>query len=353
MTEPMNEPLNEQILTEASAWFIEYRSGPLSASAHEEFMAWLRRSPEHIRAYLEVSRGYVELPASGEVPPPEIERLLAKARSRETDGVVALEEWTPRATALRPPPQKGALRRRLAVAASLFLVLGGAVGGYLFTQRGLYTTGPGEARTVTLEDASRIELNARTRLRVRYSAGLREVDLLDGQALFQVAKDHTRPFIVHSGTAQVRAVGTEFDVYRRGPDTTVTVLEGTVAVVGGSNPASDSTGPPAAANVLVTAGEQAVISPQGSGKPRAANVSAATAWTRGQLEFEETPLSEVADEFNRSSTRTLVLKSPQLAQMRINGVYSSVDPTSLILFLKSQPDLIVTEEGNEIQVRAH
>jgi transmembrane sensor len=348
----MSEPLNEQILTEASAWFIEYRSGPLSSSAHEAFMTWLRRSPEHIRAYLEVSRTYVQLPAATEVPAAEFERLLAKLEARQTDGVIALDEWSPRPTATRSlSPKAVPVRRRIALAASLLLVLGGAVGAYLVSVRGLYATGPGESRTVTLKDASRIELNARTQLRVRYSPGLREVELLEGQALFQVAKDRARPFIVHSGTAQVRAVGTEFDVYRRGLETTVTVLEGTVAILPPAAPSSDRPAAPAA-DLLVAAGEQAVVTPQGGRKPHATNVSAATAWTRGQLEFQETPLAEVADEFNRSSTRTLVLISPALATVRISGVYSSVDPTAFILFLKSQPDLIVTETGTEIEVRA-
>ena len=83
---------------------------------------------------------------------------------------------------------------------------------------------------MTLEDGSRIELNARSRLRVTYSKSLRTVELYDGQALFQVAKDASRPFLVKSGEATVRAVGTQFDVYRKDDHTTVTVLEGRVAV---------------------------------------------------------------------------------------------------------------------------
>jgi transmembrane sensor len=347
----MSAPLNEQVLMEASTWFIEYRSGPLSAHAQEQFMAWLRRSPEHIRAYLDVSRAYVDLPAASEVPRGEVERLLAKFEVRESDKVVALEERTPRHVSVpAPSPRGGALRSRLTLAASLLLVIGGAISGYLWTQRGLYVTGRGESRTVTLEDASRIELNAYSRLRVRYSKSERDVDLLEGQAFFQVAKDKQRPFVVRAGDARVRAVGTEFDVYRHGSETTVTVLEGTVAVL------PDVTSPLpsrlAMPDLLVTAGEQAIVTPQGNQKAHTANVSAATAWTRGQLEFDETPLSEVADQFNRSSTRVLVLDSQALNDIRISGVYSSVDPTSLILFLKSQPDLLVTESGNQIEVQA-
>ena len=94
------------------------------------------------------------------------------------------------------------------------------------------------------------------------------------------------------------------------------------------------------------------LEPDAITSPHRANVSATIAWTRGQLEFEETPLSEVADEFNRLSTRKVAIDSPALNDLRISGVYSSVDPASLILFLRSQPDLVITETGNKIEVQA-
>jgi transmembrane sensor len=226
----------------------------------------------------------------------------------------------------------------------------GAFALWGLNQRGLYTTEAGEERTVTLSDGSRIELNGRTRLRVAVSARERAVRLLEGQALFQVAKDKSRPFIVDSGTARIRAVGTAFDVHKEATETTVTVLEGTVAVLpSGRSPVSAADSPPSG-NLMVTAGEQAVVTSQGSLKHHLANVAAATAWTRGQLEFDETPLTQVAEEFNRSSPRPLILGGSTVGGVRISGVYSSVDPGSLIIFLRSQPDLEVTESPDRIFV---
>ncbi len=397
-------PLSPQILDEASTWFIEFRAGSLTGGARDEFMQWLRRSPDHIRAYLEISETYVRLPTSDAVPPSETERLIAHVGSRLTGGIVPFNDRV----ALPPPGPTNPVRprpwRAWAVAASALLLVGGAVGAYLWTQRGLYTTGAGEERTVTLVDASRIELNARTRLRVIYSTHEREIQLLEGQALFRVAKDSARPFVVHSGVATVRAVGTQFDVYRKDSGTTVTVLEGRVAVYStaradqttdgsepantGSNaasphplptalprdshPGSGSPGlstataspdsasnsspfdPAGSAAIFLSAGEQLTVSRGGAVAqvPHAANVSAVTAWTRGQLEFQETALAEVADEFSRLSPRRLVIEDEELRDFKISGVYSSVDPASLILFLRNQPDLEVTESGDEIQVRA-
>jgi ferric-dicitrate binding protein FerR (iron transport regulator) len=423
--------MNRQILEEASAWFIEFRAGSQSATSHTEFVHWLTRSPEHIRAYLEISGTYTQLPKPGAIPEDAVSALLNRARARVQDAVTPLSELTstmlPAAggRAAEQLPRTVEMRRptlwRVWTLAATILVAIGAGAAWFHAQRGLYTTDTAEQRTVTLEDGSRIELNARSRLRVTYSKTVRTVDLYDGQALFQVAKDTLRPFLVKSGEATVRAVGTQFDVYRKDDHTTVTVLEGRVAVyapelragardltmpgaqteasgshaalqhdlprplpkdssstpsVSGSPPGDSSSHAlprngsgaaaevptPAASNaaldpsgsaaIFLSAGEQVTVEPDAITSPHRANVSATTAWTRGQLEFEETPLSEVADEFNRLSTRTLSIDSPALNDLRISGVYSSVDPASLILFLRSQPDLVVTETGNRIEVQA-
>ena len=74
-----------------------------------------------------------------------------------------------------------------------------------------YSTGIGEQRTIQLVDGSTVELNARSRVKVRLTEHRRDVALIEGQALFRVAKDKQRPFVVRAGDAPVRAVGTEFE----------------------------------------------------------------------------------------------------------------------------------------------
>ena len=64
------------------------------------------------------------------------------------------------------------------------------------------------------------------------------VELVEGQALFRVAKDHARPFVVQTAGIRVRAVGTQFDVYRKASGTQVTVVEGRVAVFAPGPPVS-------------------------------------------------------------------------------------------------------------------
>jgi transmembrane sensor len=230
-----------------------------------------------------------------------------------------------------------------------------------------YSTDIGEQHSIVLRDGSTVNLNSRSRIRIRYSGRERAVDLLEGQALFTVAKDATRPFIVIAGSTQVRAVGTEFDVYCKATGTVVTVVEGRVAVLARPMDSGDSAGRSAPLQTpalrdkatekagsdvpgvrFLSAGEQLMVTPQAAARPVAANVAAATAWTQRQLIFDSTPLNEVADEFNRYNERQFVIRDPGLDTFQIDGVFSSTDPTSLIRFLRARPDMKVTETDSEI-----
>jgi transmembrane sensor len=333
------------IVAEAAAWFIEFRAGDVHGEARLQFIEWLRRSPEHIQAYLEVSGVWAELPNSDPEGRIDVASLIARARS-EPD-VIALCPGTagpPHATApveaALPPRQRRAALAMAAVAllsaGSVLFLRGGNLGGS-------YSTGIGEQRTVQLADGSTVELNARSTIQVQLTEHERNVTLLDGQAFFRVAKDKQRPFIVRAGDAQVRAVGTEFDVYKKQAATVVTVVEGRVETFD----ASDS---PGSAGVILSAGEQLTVLPHTVTKPMRTDTAVATAWVQKHLIFEETPLSDVAEEFNRYNRRPLTIDDHELETLRISGVYSSTDPTSLINFLRSQNSIQVIETEKQVRI---
>jgi len=185
--------------------------------------------------------------------------------------------------------------------------------------------------------------------------------------------------VVQSAGTRVRAVGTQFDVYRKASGTQITVVEGRVAVFaprpakegteGGvpfsstethpsqkeglppARPAADrSTGEASSPAVLVSTGEQVTVTDREVPKTRPANLRAATAWTQQELVFELTPLSEVAQEFNRYNTRKLVISDPILAEFHVTGVFPSADPAVLLRFLRAQPGIDVVETGGEIRI---
>jgi transmembrane sensor len=342
-----NGKTHAAVVAEASEWFIDFRAGDVDGEARMRFIEWLRRSPEHIQAYLEVSGVWSELPSSDPEGRFDIASLITRARN-EPD-VIPLSPVYPRLSPAPPAPGPRALRmpsRRPVLAAAAVGLL--ACGAALFlwidsdTARS-YSTGIGEQRTIQLLDGSTVELNARSRVTVRLTDHRRDVALIEGQALFSVAKDKRRPFVVQAGDAQVRAVGTEFDVYKKQAETVVTVVEGRVETYSGAD------GPYAAA-IMLSAGEQLTVSPHTVTKPMRADTAAATAWVQKRLIFEETPLNEVAEEFNRYNRRPLAIDDAELQSLKISGVYSSTDPASLINFLRSQNAINVIETENQVRV---
>jgi transmembrane sensor len=420
MKKPPIPKLNRQILEEASEWFVDFRVGDADATARAHFDEWLRRSPEHIRAYWEIAKTYVELPDQSDFGKLDVAALIAYARS--DDNVVPLNAGTQpnrphgmaavdasgqaQAAELAEMPVPYRLpRRRLAAAAAACALLASAAGGLLWhTNRfPTYSTDIGERRSLTLADGSAVDLNARSSIRIEFSNAERRVELLHGQALFQVAKDKHRPFIVRTADASVRAIGTQFDVYRKAAGTTVTVLEGEVAVYStarqdmnqsgsafpppGSlttpsaldsaerranhpfgtpqsfNPsgatttiASVPTGlldPSGSAAILLSAGEQVTVTPQlAVPAPQHADITATTAWMQHRLIFDGTRLADVVEEFNRYNRRQLVVDEGSLSEFHVSGVYSSTDPTSLLRFLQDQPGVKITESESEIRIAA-
>jgi transmembrane sensor len=333
------------IIAEASAWFIEFRAGDVDGDARMRFIEWLRRSPEHIHAYLEISGVWAELPTADPEGKIDIAALIERARG-EPD-VIALPTDRPRSSPAPAAVKPHALWRARRAAVALAAVVLLAIAAAMFLDRGkfnsVYSTGIGEQRTVQLLDGSTVELNARSTIQVRLTAAQRDVTLLDGQALFRVAKDKQRPFVVRAGDAQVRAVGTEFDVYKKQSATVVTVVEGRVETY-------DDLDTPGTAAIVLSAGEQLTVLPHVVTKPTRTDTAVATAWVQKRLIFEETPLSDVAEEFNRYNRRPLTIGDSELENLKISGVYSSTDPASLINFLRSQNSIQVVETEKQVRV---
>jgi transmembrane sensor len=370
--EDSKRKLNAQILDEAAEWLVEFNSGEAEPAARPKFDAWLRTSPEHVRAYLELLPIWEEgadLPLDVDA---DAEHFIAIAKT--ADNIVPLGVS---AKAVSTPSKPGpitarSLERRAAIAASLVLMAAalGTLTWFHLPPDSTYSTQVGEQRSISLSDGSMIELNARSQVRIRFSKEQRSVDLIEGQALFNIAKDRTRPFVVTSEGTQVRAVGTEFDVYQKHGGTIVTVVEGRVAIVrdglaASENseglarspasphlPAMDTSSSLFSGIVYLSAGEQLTVTPKVEKKTAHPNVIAATAWTQHRLVFDAATLGDVVEEFNRYNTRPLVLHDLALQNFPISAVFSSTDPASLVRFLQAQPGIRVTTNSAEIEIAA-
>jgi transmembrane sensor len=172
------------------------------------------------------------------------------------------------------------------------------------------------------------------------------VRLLAGEALFKVAHDATRPFDVTSSNTTVRAVGTQFNVDRRPDSTTVTVVDGAVAVF----TTSVDTAEEEQTRVPLAAGEQLTLAPRSARHPVRADVATALAWTQRKLVFENRRLGEVADEFNRYNRQAIEIRSPELREQRVTGVFQANDPRSFLTFLSRQPGVTVAGSNDPLHV---
>jgi transmembrane sensor len=388
--------MNTQIYEEACTWFVEARGGELDNSGRRDLDRWLRKSPEHLSAYLEIAAIWNEGSKLDPANKWVADTLIRDALEAGDDNVVPLPRATTgeispdlsrrtisgtRPADVRSTPQPTVHAsskvsvagfqqwRRLAIAATIAILalLGGTLTMHELSAP-IYATALGEQRSIEFTDGSSVELNSRSRIRVQYSKQERDVELMEGQALFHVAHDTGRPFIVAVGATRVRAVGTQFDVYKKSSATVVSVVEGRVAVYATErNAAAVPRSPPASppseeepvapgvtpetgSSFLLAAGEQLTVTSGSAQKTASPDISGATAWTRAEIVFDSATLSEVAEEFNRYNERQLIIEDPDLLDFHISGTFSSADPESLIRFLRQRPGVQVTETGGQIRV---
>jgi transmembrane sensor len=343
--------MNKQIVQEAAEWFVEINADTPDPDLHVRFDRWLRASPEHVRAYLELvpiweDGAHLTLPASSENSDAAIEQLVARTRDasnvsplRSQESVQRLRDNVDHSVSRQGKPRRW--RQIAALAAALAGVA--LIVGYQQTRHPEYVTRIGEQHSLVLPDNSMVQLDAVSNIQVRYSTSERAIQLLEGRALFQVAKNAARPFVVYSGGVRVRAVGTQFDVYRKSNRTIVTVVEGRVAVFTGAQQTDEP-------DATVSVGEQLVVSNGTLKKTEHPDLAGDLAWTRRQLVFDSMPLTDVAEEFNRYNTRRLIIEAAGIGDFRISGTFSSTDPSSLIRFLREQPGISVTESEQGIHV---
>jgi transmembrane sensor len=196
--------------------------------------------------------------------------------------------------------------------------------------KNLFLTGVGETQPLILEDGSRILLDTQSRLRVTFTASARDIELLEGQAHFDVAKDTRRPFRVRTGSAEVVAVGTRFDVAALAARTTVTLIEGRVNVRTLPNAAHSE--PQVAAMVP---GQQVGISSDGQLlDPQLVKIENVTAWQRGTIVLDDVPLPDALAAMNRYSTTRIVIPAPALQSRRVSGVFRAGDVETETLALQ-------------------
>lgn len=299
----MEFPL-DVIRQEAAAWFAKRRDGMPSPDEEAAFEGWRRRSAAHAQAYAETERAWHRWG-----------RLQDSAHMREAAAAV-MASTRPRRAARGP-------WRPLLLAASLAVVFLFGVLAILPPAQEpstdtAYATELGQRQVEQLDDGTRIVLNTRTKLRVRYGWERREIVLESGEAMFEVAHDAGRPFVVVAGDGSVTALGTQFQVRNEMGMAVVTLLEGRVEVA-----------MPAARKEL-SPGQQARYGVDVAGiSVRQVDPAALTGWTQGRLDFNGLPLEEAVAEANRYSAVKIRLGDPALAGLLVGGSFQAGDNAAI------------------------
>jgi transmembrane sensor len=315
-------------LAEAATWRVTLSEAELETS--EDFEAWLAADARNATAWRHMEGLWDHFGDNATAP-----ELMA-----------ARQETLERASRSHARRHRVGWRRAwgsnlVAASAAAVAVLAGlaAGGAWYVTKPDVYHTALGERRTVLLSDGSRVALDSNTVLQVRMLARERKLDLIRGQARFDVAHDADRPFQVHARGETVVATGTSFNVDLIGQKVLVTLIEGTVSILQDRPARFLPAAPQAPAPVLarLTSGEE-LITPEthSTSAPVAAvqvvqnvNLDKTTAWESGQLIFEDEPLSSVAERVSRYAAHPVTAEGSAGA-LRISGVFNAGDTATFV-----------------------
>lgn len=293
--------MDEEIAAQAAAWVVRLRADDVTVVDWDAAAVWLDMDPAHRRAFDE-----------------------AEGLWRATDHLTAAQGAPVVDLALHRERRRGLDRRWLVAAPAMAAAVAAAVLLAPLLQSSpavVYRTAPGETRTVALEDGSRLQINVGSTLSVKMERGRRLVHMDQAEAVFDVAHDTARPFLIDVGESQVRVVGTAFNIRRSAGETEVSVLRGVVEV-------SDLDAP--SRKVRLTVG-QAVRRADAEDQMAVApvDVRTAAAWTQGRRAYDDRPLSEIAADLSRAFS-TPVTVAPDVANLRFSGVLLLDDEAAVI-----------------------
>jgi transmembrane sensor len=305
---PAQHPLppSETLVSQANAWVVRLTSGQATVEDARALRAWCGLSAAHAQAYKDAAQLW-----------------------KQTGQAAAL-------TAPIIPKRKPRLLFGSALAACVALVVVGlAQLGAVPDARALladHHTAQGDRQRIELDDGSVIEMDARTRLNVDYTATQRHITLGAGAAVFHVQHDAKRPFVVSADGGSVTAIGTVFEVREQGDGIKVTCSEGVVAV--------NQTG---FAQQLLNAGHQLQYGDKGLSEQKNVDAEQELAWRQDLLVFKNRPLQELVDELNRYHSGRIMITDARIGALPVSGVFHLKRPDEALRHIEQTLQLSATQ----------
>lgn len=311
-----SEP-TRQTLAEAAAWLARLHRPQRSPEDEAGFRRWLAEQPTHARAW-----------------------ELASAMW-ETAQRIPLSALTPNGEVTRSRWRRRGWHLMLATALASIIIASMLP---LFTNPQVKTT-VGEQRVMTLDDGSRVIMNTATRIVVRYTEQSRRVLLREGEAMFEVAKNLHRPFVVEVDGREIMALGTAFVVRRDRERVAVTLVEGRIAIA----PITLATLAPVSTLDVLEPGERLTFVDHEAPTRDRPPLDSVTAWQRGVAIFDNTPLLDATMEMNRYNSGTsLRVDDSEIRTLAVSGVFRLGDSGSFARAVAQGYGLTMLEKDGQI-----
>jgi transmembrane sensor len=292
----------DPVLEQAMDWLLRVEAAPGDACLRAAAQAWATSDEAHAAAWALARKTWT---LTGQTQP------------------VHAEDWIPAAPPTPAPSLKRSLWRRrvvpaaLALAACLALVL--AAPALLLSLAADHLTGAGETRDIVLDDGSVVHLGADSAISIAFTPERRAVELLEGEAYFEVVPDASRPFMVGAADFTVTVTGTAFDVGITARSLSVAVAEGRVRVApfdeGGATP------------VELRPGDRLTVDRRTGGAVLASVPPGdVAAWRQGRLIAEDVAFADVVEAIGRYHPGAIVVADDSLNEHRMTGAYDLDDP---------------------------
>jgi transmembrane sensor len=325
--------MNRQLAAraEAAAWITRLHGPNRTGEMEAGFRQWLDESAENrieFEALTDIWATVGSVPAVGA---PRLERWEHSAESQELQELRS----THRELTSRWRRTSHSWRRigvRSAAAAAMVLTIALVASWPLRNQiEPSYATAVGETRMVQLPDKSRVWMNSDSRVRVAFDSRQRRVELIRGEAFFEVAKNVRRSFVVKAGERYVTALGTSFLVRHEPDHTAVTLVEGKVAISPSPQLSENALQAPSGSSAvgaspwILSAGQRLTLVSAGAAKIDEPSVESVLAWRRGEVVLIDTPMHQAVSEMNRYDKTTIVIEGPAIEALSVSGLYHTGD----------------------------
>jgi transmembrane sensor len=308
---------------EALGWISLFRSTRASDEDRQNFALWLAGRPSRKHAMDKMLEFWEDLGAVSALPfQPTLNQPAANSSRWQLGGAIAM------------------VAACLLVAVTLWPFSSAPSASQILQ------TSLGEQKVFELEDKSRITLNTASQVRVSYTEDQRYIVLIRGEAYFEVTPNESRPFHVDAGTARATVLGTAFNIYRSDNGAEITVTEGVVRVT-----ELGSTGARSAQTDVLRANQQLTASQQGLAASHSVDTQAYIAWRQGDLVADEMQLTELVRQLERYHDTRILISDPEVAALKISGVFRLDQPDALILALEKTLDLkSIQVDNNTLQL---